>query len=70
MQQLPLLPSVRIILKLILGETVLLLMLKGTSTLLTPIADLLFPLQILTVIKNQRTPFIVILLLQTGNIND
>jgi len=70
MQQVPLLPLVRIILKLISGETVLLLMLKRTSTLLTPIDDLLFPFKILTLIKNQRTPFVAILLLQISNIND
>jgi len=52
---------------LILG--VLLLTLKGTGTLLTPKADL-FPFKVLTVIKNQLTSFIVILLLQISNIND
>jgi hypothetical protein len=69
MQQIPLLPSVRIIVKLILGEAVFLLMLKGTSTLVAPIADL-FSCQILTVIKNQRTPLTVILLSQISYINE
>jgi NAD-dependent SIR2 family protein deacetylase len=66
MQQIPLLPSVRIIVKLILGEAVVLLMLKGTSTLVAPIADLIFPCHI----KNQRKPRIVILLSQRSYINE
>jgi hypothetical protein len=71
MQQVPLLPSARIMLTLILGETVLLLMLKGTITLLSPIADLFFRFKYwLSLIKNRRTQFIVILLLQISNIND
>jgi len=69
MQQVPLLPSARIIFRLVLREAVLLLMFRGTSTLLTPISDLLIPCQILNLIKNQRRPFIVMLLLQIS-IND